>query len=51
MNYEEEMCQFDIDPSSINLSKRVSLQDPLLAQFSDYQENSVTLLTKQELNC
>ena len=33
MKNEDKLCQFILDPSSLNLSNRVSLQDPLLPQF------------------
>ena len=30
---DEELCQFILDPTSLNLQIRVSLQDPLLTYF------------------
>ena len=42
MSNPEQLCQFILDPTSLNLPIRVSLYDPLMSEFSSYPDNSFT---------
>ena len=48
-NKEEVLCQFILDPSSLNLSKRVSPQDPILPEFYKLSRDICYTLDKTRL--
>ena len=43
---EELLCQFILDPSSLNLPERVSINDPLLANFFKMSRDYCYLIDK-----
>ena len=46
---EENLCQFILDPTSLNLSPRVSLQDPLMQDFFKLSRDFCYLIDKTRL--
>ena len=45
----QELCQFILDPTSFNLKKRISLQDPLLANFFNISRDLCFSINEQRL--
>ena len=43
---EEDLCQFILDPSSLNLSSRVNIQDPILSEFFRLSRDTCYILDK-----
>ena len=47
---EQLLCQFILDPSSLNLPKRVSLSDPLLKDFFRLSREFCFIIDKTRVN-
>ena len=45
-NNEEDLCQFILDPSSLNLSSRVNIQDPIISEFFRLSRDTCYILDK-----
>ena len=43
---EEDLCQFILDPTSLNLSSRVNVQDPVLSEFFRLSRDTCYILDK-----
>ena len=48
-NNEDLLCQFILDPTSLNLPSRVSLQDPLVPEFFELARDYCFLLDKTRI--
>ena len=48
-NGEEQLCQFLLDPTSLNLPKRVSLYDPLLPEVMRFSRDFCFLIDKTRI--
>ena len=46
---EEELCQFILDPTSLNLPTRVSLNDPLVPQFYKLSRDFCHIIDKTRI--
>ena len=46
---EKILCQFILDPSSLNLSKRVSLSDPVINMFYKFSREYCYLIDKTRI--
>ena len=50
LNDEETLCQFVLDPTRLNLSNRVSLNDPLVQSFFKLSRYFCFKIDKAELD-
>ena len=46
---EKVLCQFILDPASLNLTNRVSLSDPLISQFYKFAREFCYLIDKTRI--
>ena len=49
LDNEDLLCQFILDPTSLNLKTRVSLNDPLVPQFYKLSRDFCFLLDKTRI--
>ena len=49
MKNEEKLCQFILDPTSLNLPNRVSPNDPLLTQFFQLSRDFCFIIDKKRV--